>query len=80
MFEARAAKAKDGSAASSKLVFKKRMFRETDESVTEPRFVALSYIQAQHDYLQVGGAYPPRSRAKDFRVPAPVAHPDLASG
>ena len=31
------------------------MFRETDETVTEPQFVALSYIQAQHDYLQVGG-------------------------
>lgn len=30
------------------------MFRETDETVTEPQFVNLSYIQAQHDYLQVG--------------------------
>ncbi len=29
------------------------MFRETDETVTEPQFVNLSYIQAQHDYLQV---------------------------
>ena len=37
----------------SKLLFKKRMFRETDETVTEPQFVTLSYIQAQHDYLQV---------------------------
>jgi hypothetical protein len=54
MFEAKAAKAKDG--AASKLLFKKRMFRETDEAVTEPRFVALSYIQAQHDYL--AGQYP----------------------
>ena len=33
---------------------KKRMFRETDETITEPKFVNLSYIQAQHDYLQVG--------------------------
>lgn len=44
-------KAKEGS--TSKLLFKKRMFRETDETVTEPQFVNLSYIQAQHDYLQV---------------------------
>lgn len=43
----------------SKLLFKKRMFRETDETITEPQFVNLSYVQAQHDYLQVragGGA------------------------
>ncbi|KAG1674602.1 hypothetical protein FOA52_001851 [Chlamydomonas sp. UWO 241] len=38
---------------SSKLLFKKRMFRETDESITEPMFINLSYVQAQHDYLQV---------------------------
>ena len=44
-------KAKEGQA--SKLLFKKRMFRETDETITEPQFVNLSYIQAQHDYLQV---------------------------
>ena len=37
-----------------KLLMKKRMFRETDETITEPKFVNLSYIQAQHDYLQVG--------------------------
>jgi hypothetical protein len=54
MFDFKAAKAKDGSAA--KLLYKKRMFRETDETITEPRFVVLSYIQAQHDYLQ--GQYP----------------------
>lgn len=54
MFEFKQAKAKDGVAG--KLLFKKRMFRETDETVSEPRFVALSYIQAQHDYLQ--GQYP----------------------
>ncbi|GAX81265.1 hypothetical protein CEUSTIGMA_g8697.t1 [Chlamydomonas eustigma] len=41
---------------SSKLLFKKRMFRETDETITEPQFINLSYVQAQHDYLQ--GNYP----------------------
>jgi hypothetical protein len=61
MAEAKAAKAKDAAAGGAgaggvKLLLKKRMFRETDETVTEPRFVALSYIQAQHDYL--AGAYP----------------------
>lgn len=30
---------------SSKLLFKKRMFRETDETITEPQFVSLSYVQ-----------------------------------
>jgi hypothetical protein len=30
---------------SSKLLFKKRMFRETDETITEPQFVNLSYVQ-----------------------------------
>ena len=43
-------------AVQSKLLFKKRMFRETDESITEPMFINLSYVQAQHDYLQ--GNYP----------------------
>eukprot|EP00798_Chlamydomonas_sp_ICE-L_P023239 gene23239-30463_t len=40
----------------SKLLFKKRMFRETDETITELQFVNLSYLQAQYDYLQ--GNYP----------------------
>lgn len=40
----------------SKLLFKKRMFRETDETVTEPQFVHLSFVQAQFDYLL--GNYP----------------------
>ena len=44
------AKSKDGIA--SRLLFKKRMFRETDEAITEPQFTNLSYIQAQHDFLQ----------------------------
>ena len=54
LFEFRSAKARDG--AASRLLFRKKMFRETDESVTEARFLQLSYIQAQHDYL--AGAYP----------------------
>eukprot|EP00873_Tetraselmis_striata_P004861 jgi/Tetstr1/425125/TSEL_015587.t1 len=40
----------------SKILFKKRMFRETDETITEPVFVNLSFVQAQHDYLN--GNYP----------------------
>ena len=27
------------------LLFKKRMFRETDETITEPQFINLSYVQ-----------------------------------
>ncbi|OAY80722.1 Kinesin-like calmodulin-binding protein [Ananas comosus] len=33
-----------------KLVFKKRLFRESDEAVEDPMFVQLSYVQLQHDY------------------------------
>lgn len=40
----------------SRLVFKKRLFRDADEGITEPVFISLSYVQAQHDYL--GGQYP----------------------
>eukprot|EP00890_Picochlorum_soloecismus_P006002 jgi/Picsp_1/6402/NSC_03750-R1_kinesin-like calmodulin binding protein len=54
IFDIKQAKAKDGQAV--KILFKKKMFRETDETMTEPRFVSLSYIQAQHDYLN--GQYP----------------------
>jgi len=39
-----------------RIVFKKRMFRDTDEAITEPMFVNLSYLQAKHDFL--GGNYP----------------------
>ncbi|XP_048503616.1 kinesin-like protein KIN-14E isoform X2 [Beta vulgaris subsp. vulgaris] len=39
-----------------KLVFKKKLFREADEAVTDPMFVQLSYVQLQHDYIQ--GNYP----------------------
>jgi hypothetical protein len=38
-------------AYTSRLMFRKRLFRESDEAVTEPQFVKLSYVQAQHDYL-----------------------------
>ncbi|CAL5029436.1 unnamed protein product [Urochloa decumbens] len=39
-----------------KLVFKKRLFRESDEAVSDPMFVQLSYVQLQHDYIL--GNYP----------------------
>ena len=39
-----------------RLLFKKRMFRETDEGVTEPTFIRLSYVQAAAEYG--AGAYP----------------------
>lgn len=29
----------------SRMLFKKRMFRETDETITEAQFVNLSYVQ-----------------------------------
>jgi hypothetical protein len=40
--EFKAAKSRD---FQSKILFKKRMFRETDETITEPQFVTLSYVQ-----------------------------------
>ncbi|XP_077216389.1 kinesin-like calmodulin-binding protein (ZWICHEL) [Tasmannia lanceolata] len=39
-----------------KLSFKKRLFRESDEAITDPMFVQLSYVQLQHDYIF--GNYP----------------------
>ncbi|GER37044.1 kinesin-like protein [Striga asiatica] len=39
-----------------KLTFKKKLFRESDEAVTDPMFVQLSYVQLQHDYML--GNYP----------------------
>ncbi|KAH0453163.1 hypothetical protein IEQ34_017487 [Dendrobium chrysotoxum] len=39
-----------------KLTFKKRLFRESDEAVTDLMFVQLSYVQLQHDYVL--GNYP----------------------
>ncbi|KAM7252506.1 hypothetical protein ACFE04_024389 [Oxalis oulophora] len=39
-----------------KLIFKKKLFRESDEAVTDPMFMQLSYVQLQHDYIM--GNYP----------------------
>ncbi|WVZ10616.1 hypothetical protein V8G54_015146 [Vigna mungo] len=39
-----------------KLIFKKRLFRDSDEAVTDPMFLQLSYVQLQHDYIL--GNYP----------------------
>lgn len=39
-----------------KLIFKKRLFRESDDAVADPMFVQLSYVQLQHDYTL--GNYP----------------------
>lgn len=39
-----------------KLTFKKKLFRESDEAVSDPMFVQLSYVQLQHDYVL--GNYP----------------------
>ncbi|KAL5752236.1 hypothetical protein ACOSP7_022423 [Xanthoceras sorbifolium] len=39
-----------------KLTFKKKLFRESDEAVTDPMFLQLSYVQLQHDYVL--GNYP----------------------
>lgn len=46
----------DLDAGGPRFLFKKRMFRDQDEHITEPMFLSLSYIQAQHDYLE--GNYP----------------------
>jgi len=54
--EFRAHKASTRESVQYKVMFKKRMFRETDEAITEPMFVNLSYVQSQHDYLI--GNYP----------------------
>lgn len=51
LYELKAAKNREG--FQSKLLFKKRMFRETDENISDPQFINLSFIQAQYDYLQV---------------------------
>lgn len=39
-----------------KLIFKKKLFRESDEAIIDPMFVQLSYVQLQHDYVL--GNYP----------------------
>ena len=51
LYELKAAKSREG--FQSRLLFKKRMFRETDENISDPQFINLSFIQAQYDYLQV---------------------------
>lgn len=45
----RTAKANSKEVVQSKLLFKKRMFRETDESITEAMFINLSYVQVSRD-------------------------------
>ncbi len=56
--------------AASKLLFRKRMFRETDESILEPVFISLSYVQAQYDYLQVrGDAFNPKDSIDSALTP-----------
>ncbi|XP_024387891.1 kinesin-like protein KIN-14I isoform X2 [Physcomitrium patens] len=39
-----------------RLLFKKRLFRESDEAIVDPMFVQLLYVQSQHDYML--GNYP----------------------
>ena len=43
LYEVKNSKQKD--LQQSRLLFKKRMFRETDETITEAQFVNLSYVQ-----------------------------------
>ncbi|KAI3798704.1 hypothetical protein L1987_33982 [Smallanthus sonchifolius] len=45
-----------GEISQCKLTFKKKLFRESDEAITDPMFVQLSYVQLQHDYIL--GNYP----------------------
>nr|AMS24255.1 kinesin 14-VIa protein [Marsilea vestita] len=45
-----------GEGLQCKLLFKKKLFREADEAITEPMFIQLIYIQSQYDYLL--GNYP----------------------
>lgn len=50
----KAAKVKErsrGEILHCKLVFKKKLFRESDESVTDPMFVQLSYVQVCNLHL-----------------------------
>lgn len=58
----------------SKLLFKKRMFRETDETITEPQFINLSYVQVG---CRVGpvGRTAGRDRAATYRPEASAAWP-----
>lgn len=51
LYEVKTNKQKD--LQQSRLLFKKRMFRETDETIVEPQFVNLSYVQVQLKALHV---------------------------
>lgn len=46
--EFKAHKERKGEVLQCKLLFKKRLFRESDEAITEPMFVQLSYVQVQY--------------------------------
>ncbi|KAE8723145.1 Kinesin-like calmodulin-binding protein [Hibiscus syriacus] len=55
--EVKAAKERSkGEILHCKLIFKKKLFRESDEAVMDPMFVQLCYFQLQHDYIL--GNYP----------------------
>ncbi|XP_024363319.1 kinesin-like protein KIN-14I isoform X2 [Physcomitrium patens] len=54
--EFKATKEKSKGELQCRLLFKKRLFRESDETITEPMFVQLCYVQSQHDYML--GNYP----------------------
>ncbi|CAN1175671.1 Kinesin-like protein KIN-14E [Linum perenne] len=57
LYEFKAAKERSkGEILHCKLIFKKKLFRESDEVVEDPMFVQLSYVQLQHDYVL--GNYP----------------------
>eukprot|EP00798_Chlamydomonas_sp_ICE-L_P009528 gene9528-12467_t len=53
------------------------MFRETDETITEAQFINLSYVQAQHDYLQgnYSRAVRPLTEAHSVIKPPPMSSP-----
>ena len=50
LYEVKNSKQKD--LQQSRLLFKKRMFRETDETITEAQFVNLSYVQVLKHWQQ----------------------------
>jgi hypothetical protein len=47
-FKATKEKTKGGEMVQCKLLFKKRLFRETDEAITDSVFVQLSFVQVGH--------------------------------
>lgn len=52
LYEVKSNKQKD--LQQSRLLFKKRMFRETDEQIIEPQFVNLSYVQVCVKQVELG--------------------------